>query len=216
MKKHKLLIIVLFQNLRDTGPYYARNPAPPLPGILLAAMTPPIVDVRVLHEMVRPIDYNTDAEYVAISFMDYLAPHAYEVATRFRALGKVVIGGGKYVSTFPEKSAPYFDSILVGEAQGIWSQMIRDLVDGRLRARYDAPPIPSMENIPPPRYDLAERAFTVPIVTEASRGCPHPCTYCQLNISRMPYRTRPISDVVNDLKSTRGLPWHKRLMFSWQ
>ena len=72
MKKPKLLIIVLFQNLIDAKPYYARNPAPPLPGILLAGLTPPIVDVEVLHEMIRPINYNTNADYIAISFLHWL------------------------------------------------------------------------------------------------------------------------------------------------
>ena len=38
--KPKLLIIVLFQNLLDEEPYYAKTPAPPLPGILLAGLTP--------------------------------------------------------------------------------------------------------------------------------------------------------------------------------
>ena len=117
MRKPKLLIIVLFQNLEEEAPYYARNPAPPLPGILLAGMTPPEVEVEVLHEMVRPIDYSTDADFIAISFMDYLAPHAYHVAERFRAMGKTVVGGGKFASTFPDEVQPHFDSILVGEAQ---------------------------------------------------------------------------------------------------
>ena len=116
MKKPKLLIIVLFQNLLDEKPYYAKNPAPPLPGILLAGLTPPIVDVEVLHEMVRPINYNTDADFIAISFMDYISPHAYKVAAKFRTLGKIVIGGGKFASTFPNEVQPHFDSILVGEA----------------------------------------------------------------------------------------------------
>lgn len=212
MKKPKLLIIVLFQNLIDEEPYYALTPAPPLPGILLAAITPPVVDVEVLHEMVRPINYDTDADYIAISFMDYLSTHAYEVAERFRARGKVVIGGGKFASTFPDEVEPHFDSILVGEAQNVWPQMVYDLVDGNLKKRYTAEPVPCLENIPSPRYDLAEKKFTVPIVIEASRGCPHSCTYCQLNIKRLPYRTRPVSDVINDLKSSRSLPWHKRKM----
>src|SRR5574341_1555516 len=137
MKKQKVLIIVLFQNLRDAEPHYARNPAPPLPGILLAALTPPVVDIEVLHEMVRPIDYETDADCIAISFMDYLAPHAYEVAARFRREGKRVIGGGKFVSTYPDEAQPHFDSILVGEAQGIWPQVVEDLVAGRLKPRYE-------------------------------------------------------------------------------
>jgi radical SAM superfamily enzyme YgiQ (UPF0313 family) len=212
MKKPKLLIIVLFQNLKEDEPYYARNPAPPLPGILLAGMTPPIVDVEVLHEMVRPIDYNTDADFIALSFMDYLSPHAYDVAARFRSTGKIVIGGGKFATTHPDEVEPHFDSILVGEAQGIWPQMVRDMVEGKLKRRYVAEPMPSLENIPPPRYDLVESKYAARIVTEASRGCPHPCTYCALNIKRLPYRMRPVKDVIRDLTSTERLPWHKRKM----
>jgi radical SAM superfamily enzyme YgiQ (UPF0313 family) len=211
-KKKKLLIIVLFQNLLDEKPYYAKNPAPPLPGLLLAGMTPPILDIEVLHEMVRPIDYKTSADFIALSFMDYLAPHAYEVAKRFKALGKTVVGGGKFASTFPDEVQPHFDSILVGEAQGIWPLMVEDMVNGRLKSRYYADPSLGLKNIPPPRYDLAEKKFSAPVVTEASRGCPHPCTYCQLNIRRLPYRTRPVEDVIRDLMSTSSIPWYKRKM----
>ncbi len=212
MKKPKLLIIVLFQNLNDADPYYARTPAPPLQGILLAGMTPPIVDVEVLHEMVRPIDYDTDADFIAISFMDYLSPHAYEVADRFRRRGKIVVGGGKFATTHPDEVQPHFDSILVGEAQGLWPLMVRDIVNGTLKARYIAEPMPSLEDIPPPRYDLVEKKFTAPVVTEASRGCPHPCTYCALNIKRLPYRMRPVQDVIRDLTATQNLPWYRRKM----
>ncbi len=210
MRRLKIQIIVLFQNLAEETPYYAKSPAPPLPGILLAGMTPPVVDVEVVHEMARAIRYDTDADAIALSFMDYLAPHAFDVAHRFRSLGKTVIGGGKYISAFPEEAQEHFDSVLVGEAQGVWPVMVHDLVAGRLKARYDAPPTPSLADIPPPRYDLVERSFTVPIVTETSRGCPHPCTYCQLNIRRQPFRPRPVKDVVRDLTATAGLPWWKR------
>ena len=135
--RKKLLIIVLFQNLGEDNPYYAQSPAPPLPGILLAALTPDIVDIEVLHEMVRPIDYNTDADFIALSFMDYLSPHAYDVAARFRAMGKVVVGGGKFASTFPDEVQPHFDAILVGEAQEVWPQMVSDMVNGTLKERFE-------------------------------------------------------------------------------
>ena len=144
--------------------------------------------------------------------MDYISPHAYEVAAKFRAMGKTVIGGGKFASIFPDEVQPYFDSILIGEAQEIWAQMVNDMLSGNLKERYESGLAPSLDNIPPPRYDLVESKFFSPIVTEASRGCPHPCTYCQLNIKRSPYRTRPVEDVVNDLKNTKGLPWYKKKM----
>ncbi len=212
MKKPKLLIIVLFQNLREAEPYYATSPAPPLPGILLAGLTPPDVEVEVLHEMVRPIDYTTDADYIALSFMDYLSPHAFEVAAKFRKMGKIVIGGGKFASTHPDIVQPYFDSLVVGEAHALWGTVVNDLLSGTLQPRYTAELNGPLDSIPPPRYDLVESVYTVPVVTEASRGCPHPCTYCALNIKRATFRTRPVEDVIRDLKATQKLPWHKRKM----
>ncbi|GAH45258.1 unnamed protein product, partial [marine sediment metagenome] len=103
MSKPKLQIIVLFQNLGENQAYFARSPAPPLSGALVAGLTPPIVEVELLHEMVCPIDYNTDADFIGLSFMDYCAPHAFEVAKKFRKLGKIVVAGGRYPSTFPEE-----------------------------------------------------------------------------------------------------------------
>ncbi len=210
MGKPKLQIIVLFQNLGDQEAYFARSPAPPLSGLLVAGLTPPIVELEVLHEMVRPIDYDTDADFIALSFMDFCAPHAYDVAARFREKGKTVIAGGKYTTTFPDEVSPHVDCIVVGEAERVWPGVVEDLVAGELKERYDAPFAPPLDDIPPPRYDLAERAFGVPVVTEATRGCPYDCSFCQLTIQRAPFRTRPIEDVIRDLTATSRLPYHKR------
>ncbi len=212
MPRKKLQIAVLFQNLGPARPWYARSPAPPLSGILVAALTPPDVEVEVVHEMVRPIDFDSDAEIVALSFMDYCAPHAFEVARRFRRQGRIVIAGGRYPSTFPEACLPHFDVVVAGEAERVWPEVVRDVVHGRHRQLYRAPPCPDLVGLPRPRYDLVEPSFDVPVVTEGSRGCPFRCTYCALNIAPKPFRTRPIDDVVRDLAETGDLPWRKRKM----
>lgn len=210
MGKPKLQIIVLFQNLGDKQAYFASSPAPPLSGALVAGLTPSIVEVELLHEMVRPVDYNTDADFIALSFMDYCAPHAYEVARKFRKLGKIVVAGGRYPSTFPEEVIPHMDSVVVGEAEPVWPRVVEDMVKGKLKKVYEAPFAPSLENIPPPRYDLIESDFAVPVVTEATRGCKYKCSFCQLMIKPTPFRRRPVEDVIHDLTSTSKLPFHKR------
>jgi radical SAM superfamily enzyme YgiQ (UPF0313 family) len=212
MNKPKLQIIVLFQNLSEENHfYYAKSPAPPLSGALVAGLTPPIVEVELLHEMIRPIDYDTDADIIALSFMDYCAPHAYEVAAKFRRLGKTVIAGGRFPSTFPEQVIPHFDSTVIGEAETVWSRVVEDAVKGKLEKYYQANFAADLNNIPAPRYDLIEPEFAVPIVTEATRGCPFRCSFCQLTINPVPYRKRPIKDVIRDL-SGYGLPFNKRKM----
>ena len=210
MSKPKLQIIVLFQNLGEEQAYFARSPAPPLSGALVAGLTPPLVEVDLLHEMVRPIDYNTDADFIGLSFMDYCAPHAYEVAREFRNRGKIVIAGGKYASTFPKKVIPHMDSTVVGEAERVWPRVVEDMVKGKLKKVYEAPYAPSLVNIPPPRYDLIEPDFAVPVVTEATRGCIYRCSFCQLTINPTPFRLRPVEDVIRDLTSASKLPLPKR------
>lgn len=212
MGKPKLQIIVLFQNLGDKQTYFASSPAPPLSGALVAGLTPPIVEVELLHEMVRPIDYDNDAEFIALSFMDFCAPHAYEVAAKFRKRGKIVVAGGRYPSTFPDEVIPHMDAVVVGEAEGIWPQVVEDMVKGKLKKVYEAPFAPSLENIPPPRYDLVEPQFAVPIVTEATRGCKYRCSFCQLTVKPAPFRCRPVEDVIRDLRASEKLPFYKRKM----
>jgi len=212
MSKPKLQIIVLFQNLEEEQAYYARSPAPPLSGALVAGLTPPIVEVGLLHEMTRPIDYNTDADFIGRSFMDFCAPHAFEVAKKFRKLGKIVVAGGRYPSTFPEEVIPHMDSVVVGEAEPVWAQVVEDMVKGKLKKVYEVPLNLSLENIPPPRYDLIEPEFAVPVVTEATRGCKYRCSFCQLTVKPTPFRCRPIKDVIRDLTSTSQLPFSKRKM----
>lgn len=210
MKKPKLLIIVLFQNLGDNKAYYAKSPAPPVSGALIAGLTPPLVEIELLHEMIRPINYNTDADFIALSFMDFCANHAIEVSREFRNRGKKVVAGGRYASTFPEKIVEHMDATVVGEAEKIWPQVVEDLTNNTLKKIYFAPVAPSLEKIPPPRYDLIEKEFAVPVVTEATRGCIYKCSYCQLNINPTPHRKRPVMDVINDLKATQKLPFFKR------
>jgi radical SAM superfamily enzyme YgiQ (UPF0313 family) len=127
-------------------------------------------------------------------------------------MGKIVIAGGRYPSTFPQEVIPHMDSVVVGEAERIWPQVVEDLVAGRLKKVYEAPFAPPLDNIPPPRYDLIEPQFDVPIVTEATRGCKYKCSFCQLTVQNAPYRVRPIQDVIRDLKATSRLPFHKRKM----
>jgi len=103
-----------------------------------------------------------EADFIALSFMDFCAPHAYEVAARFRAKGKKVIAGGRYPSTFPEEVMPHFDCVVAGEAERVWPGVVEDLVAGRLKKRYDAPFAPPLDGIPRPATTWRSASSTRP------------------------------------------------------
>ena len=60
---------------------------PPMALPLLAAVTPPGVEVRLIDEAVEDVDLNLEADLVGLSVMTATAPRAYQLADHFRVPG---------------------------------------------------------------------------------------------------------------------------------
>ena len=115
------------------------------------------------------------------TYRDFLfsgfAPAAYQLATAFKKRGKIVVGGGPHVTYCKEEALTYFDTIVVGEAESVWEELLTDHKLGQLRNVYQGAPC-DMRSLPTPRYDLLKQNFFVPRVIQATRGCPFKCSFC--------------------------------------
>ena len=79
--------------------FRARAIVAPLNLAILAAHTPPDIEVQIIDESVEPIDF--DADLIGITAMTNMAPAAYYIADKFRARGKTVVLGGVHVTVAP-------------------------------------------------------------------------------------------------------------------
>jgi len=186
--------------------------------INLAALTPD-EDVTVHYEHIKPIDdntYNIDADIVGISFISPFANHTFEIAKRFKDNGKTVILGGPYVTVFPERCKEHADAIVVGEAEYSWPALIEDFKKGKEFLKKEKiynekdyrPKGASCElKLPVPRFDLIKNDVVFSQNIIATRGCPHSCDFCFMKQYTKGFRTRPIDDVIRDIKSHKGKNW---------
>ncbi|HEX9007453.1 MAG TPA: B12-binding domain-containing radical SAM protein, partial [Bacteroidota bacterium] len=114
-----------------------------LPGLvfpLLAAMTPPSWEVEVRIEVVDEIDFDSDADLVGIGSMGYATLHGLSIAREFRARGKTVVMGGYMASLMPSFVKDSVDSVVVGDAESSYPQLLKDFErTGRLKPVYDNP-----------------------------------------------------------------------------
>ena len=188
---------------------------PPLTGIQLAALTPPGHEVRVIHQQVEPVDVETDADLVAISFFSGFAPEAYRLARAFRCRGKTVIAGGPHVSYALDEALRHFDAVVVGEAETVWEAVLEDAEAGRLRTVYRGA-TPDLSGLSTPRYDLLGGQFFVPRVVQATRGCPYRCSFCTVPSLNPGFRMRPVQDVIRDIRYD-AFPhwWQRKIVWFW-
>ena len=154
----------------------------------IAAMTPPGVEFEFRDDRLEDAATPTDADAVCFSFFTPAATRALELAGYFRALGKPLIAGGIFPTMMPELCAPHFDSVVVGEGEPVWLQVLSDLRERRLQPRYEAATVQPLSGLPLPRVDLyldkendVFRPDDYPV--QLSRGCPLSCVACALPVS---------------------------------
>jgi radical SAM superfamily enzyme YgiQ (UPF0313 family) len=203
----KIDLVVIYMQRYEKGHEY--DFVPPITGIHLAAITPVRHEVRVIHQQVEPIDYDTDANLVAISFFSGFAPEAYRVMDAFKRRGKRVVAGGPHATFSPEEVLRHCDAVVVGEVESVWADLLDDAERGELRRIYRGEPLP-LNKLPTPRYDLLSDRFFVRRVVQATRGCPFACSFCTVPTINPGFRMRPVPDVIEDIRYDRFKHWWQR------
>lgn len=174
---------------------------------LLAAYTPDHITVAMIDDALEAIPWESTAEVVAISAKLIQRSRAIELATTFRAKGKIVVLGGYLPTLSPDGLIDHFDALCIGDGDQVWPQMLRDIENDCLEKTYRADHALDLNTIPIPRYDLLrEKSLLLSMKTsypvQATRGCPHDCSYCCItNFYQGTYRYRPIEQVIRDIQA---------------
>lgn len=94
---------------------------------VIAAVTPKKHSVEIINDRFKKINFENDVDLVGLTAFTMTAPRAYEIADEFRQRGVKVVLGGWHISALPEEALQHADSIVIGEAEDIWMQLLEDL-----------------------------------------------------------------------------------------
>lgn len=192
---------------REHSLYVDEGRMEPLMLGILAALTPPDVEVALYDDRMETIPYEIATDLVAITVETFTARRAYEIAAEYRQRGVRVILGGMHVSLLPQEAAMHADSIFIGDAESRWIEMVEDVRRGCLKVRYDSPPgiaqIDACQRPVLPRRDLFIGKGYLPIsLMQFSRGCRFACSFCAVSqyFGRRSY-LRQVDEVVREIES---------------
>ena len=172
-----------------------------LPCLYVAASMPSHVTTRIVDENVEPIDAQADVDLVGISCSTFNAPRAYEIADAFRARGIPVMLGGFHPTFMPEEALGHADAVCVGEAETALPHMMADFEAGKLGGIYSGG-LADINTLPTLNRDLLKKdAYLTVNTLQATRGCPHACTFCSVSkFHEHHQRFRPVESVLEELR----------------
>jgi len=175
----------------------------------VAAITPKDHTVHIIDERYEDLSFTKEYDIVGISTLTYNAKRGYEIADKFRSMGVTVVFGGYHASLVPDEVKEHADSVVIGEAELTWPELLKDYENESLKEMYHCQTAVKAEDIPPARHDIGNYTYWEAI--QASRGCPTGCEFCAMNIVEgKVFRGRPIQDVVDEVKSIKS----KRIFFA--
>jgi len=171
---------------------------------ILAALTPKKHVLDYIEATPDEINYNENYDLICLTSLTESAFSTYEIADGFYMSGNKVVIGGYHASALPEEAKQHADSVVIGEAEETWPQLLNDVENDRLKPYY-YPKRP----VPPgiiPFQDTSIYQKALGHAVQATRGCPYRCDFCCISNMkfRQVYRKRPIQNVIDEIGLNLG------------
>ncbi len=169
---------------------------------ILAALTPSDVDVVMYDDHQEAVLFDEPTDLVAISVEIFTARRAYEISAAFRQRGVPVILGGIHVSLLPEEAAQQADSIYIGDAELLWSNVIADVRSGNLQPIYQAKGSSPQPGLLTRREIYAGKKYLPLSLVQFSRGCPFSCKFCAVSAYfEQQHHCRAIDETIGEIQN---------------
>lgn len=198
MCKRKLLLINPVPKFRRGFLLSEITRYPPLAYGIIAALTPDDWDIEIIDENFQEFEYK-EADLVGLTGYTSSIYRAYQIAEIYKKKNIPVIIGGIHASMMPNEAINYADSVVVGEAESCWNDVLKDFDNDSLKQFYYGERL-SLDNIPPIDYSLFNPNYKVNS-TLTTRGCPFDCEFCTVTaFNGSKYRMRPVENVLDEIE----------------
>jgi radical SAM superfamily enzyme YgiQ (UPF0313 family) len=191
---------------RRGQPYIRTWQMEPLAPATIAGLTPRDsgIDIRFYDDRTEEIPYDEPTDLVAMSVETYTAKRSYQIASEFRRRGVPVVMGGFHPTLVPEETSEYAESIVIGEAEGLWPKVLDDFAAGRLERVYRQQARPSLSGLRPDRSIFAGKRYLPVGLIEAGRGCHFRCEFCAIQSYFANTQTRrPTEEILEEVRRVK-------------
>ncbi|MDX8412384.1 MAG: radical SAM protein [Mariprofundaceae bacterium] len=193
----------------NMGNFRSSDAMPPLALGILAARSPGW-DISFFDERIEPIPEQDTPDLVAFSVETFNARRAYALADRYRQRGVTVAMGGYHPTFLPQEALEHADTVLTGDAEGVWEQLLEDFSNGCLKTLYSGNNQQPLSDFRIDRSIFRDKRYVPIELVQYGRGCRFACDFCSIHsFYGGDVRVRPLQCLHDELASLAT----KKLLF---
>jgi radical SAM superfamily enzyme YgiQ (UPF0313 family) len=141
-----------------------------------------VTDLILVDESIKSFDASivSPGDIVGISISTGNCTAGYRVLEQAKLRSATVIVGGIHATIFPDEPLEMgADTVVTGNGDLVWSQIVDDALNGRLEKRYAGGRVPG-DLLLRPKWELLDaKNYMFPTV-QTIAGCPENCSFCSV------------------------------------
>ncbi len=206
-----------FWSFRHALKFVGKRASMPPTGLLtIASMLPVAWERKLLDLNVDKLDRESLdwADVIMISAMNAQLKSVEEILRRSKGCSAKIVAGGPLFSGTVELWTDRIDCIVSGEAEGLMSGLVRDLISGETESVYRADDFPELRDTPPADWSLVNLKKYETVGIQFSRGCPHHCDFCNITaLFGKRVRIKSTTQILRELNELYNQGWRGGVFF---
>ena len=184
------------------GSSKAGDAAQPLVFAILANLTPPDIEIQLFDDRIENILFDVETDLAVITIGVFTAMRAYQIAKEYKKRNVHVIMGGPHATLASQEVSFHADSVVIGDAELIWPEIICDLLKNQLKPFYKSSALTSIFSTTFNRSVFDNKKYLPINIVQWGRGCIKSCDFCSINAfyGKKQFH-RPIDEVAAEIET---------------
>ncbi|MBF0522849.1 MAG: radical SAM protein [Candidatus Omnitrophica bacterium] len=189
--------------------FFPRSFRSPIAFQILSALTPKDYKIKIYNRNLFLFKKKIPkGSLIGIACTTLSSYNAYQLADHYRKAGCYVVMGGAHVRVLPEEALNHCHSVVIGEAESVWPEVIKDFENKSLKRIYEGKPLEDFFSPVEDYFFNIDPKILWFSGLSLSRGCKYRCDFCACLPSKPRYlRIDQIVKMVSRIKESIKFPY---------
>lgn len=164
--------------------------------------TPHDIDIEFIDERVEKLPEKINSDIIAFSVETFTAKRAYILSKKYKSEKNIIVMGGFHACVMHGEMLKYADSVITGDAEGLWEEFLSDCQRGTPKRIYCSDESRPLETLCDDSSIYRHRYYGIGVY-QISRGCKFNCGFCSIKTMYRCVRRKSADMVYEELKNAK-------------